>query len=891
MMDALLQKIRQRMGSVAGSVAGSEGPALDIRHVDLMEQGARMADWLPYRSYLRNERVFVQQDSLGFMLELMPQTGANEDTVERLKGVYARLTTDATLQVHLYASPQVRQGLKDYAALRSTDADADRKASAWGGRSARNDNVFRQMARKRFAHLARGSREPLIPGTGFLVRDFRLLVSVTVPGNIHQMGQLEHLLDIRDGLRSTFEAARFPSRVMNVEDMLALVNELLNPARQLGMHLTPPEYNELQPLNEQCVQRDTVGDWSEPTRVRLASLAPTTADATQTASSGLSFESGVELRFLSVQKAPRQFNLWGMGGLVGDMYQDSLQIPCPFMVTMGVHVPDQKSMTTQAVVEKGNADKNAKSDWAAFAPSTGEKAQDWQNAMKALDAGGKLVWNYHQVVLFARPGEAKRAESALRDVWRSRGFELSLDAFIHKVALLQSLPMTLSKPFLSDLERLRRMNLRTSGNTVQIAPLIAEAKGTGTPTLLGLGRRGQLTTLDFFDNRDGGKSVAIVGSTGSGKSTLLQEIAAAYASKGAKVRVFEAGRSFERMCERIGGEFIRFSGERRICVNPFSMVSEQREVDGELCGGIDDDVAMLVPLLAKMASPQQPLDSVLLATLSTVIKQEYQTHGRSMTVTHVMRRYAQGRLDPERPVDQRFFDMADMLRPFTQDGPYAHYFEGQATLDFKNDFTVFEMQELSANPHLRGVVQMILLYRITQEMLEERQRQKLFIMDEAKEALAGNGPDDRILAEFLEKLYLRVRKYNGSAITATQDVAHYFSSAYGASIWNQSDFILMGRQSENSIEAVARGQAIKLDEGLRRLLGSIGGGGGHFKEWYVHSQLFKGVIRLVIDPRTLLLYSNRPEDNQPLDAELAKGRSLTEAIEAVLRQRGVQEAQ
>jgi conjugal transfer ATP-binding protein TraC len=180
-------------------------------------------------------------------------------------------------------------------------------------------------------------------------------------------------------------------------------------------------------------------------------------------------------------------------------------------------------------------------------------------------------------------------------------------------------------------------------------------------------------------------------------------------------------------------------------------------------------------------------------------------------------------------------------------------------------------------------VQMILLYRITQEMLEERQRQKLFIMDEAKEALAGNGPDDRILAEFLEKLYLRVRKYNGSAITATQDVAHYFSSAYGASIWNQSDFILMGRQSENSIEAVARGQAIKLDEGLRRLLGSIGGGGGHFKEWYVHSQLFKGVIRLVIDPRTLLLYSNRPEDNQPLDAELAKGRSLTEAIEAVLR--------
>jgi len=185
---------------------------------------------------------------------------------------------------------------------------------------------------------------------------------------------------------------------------------------------------------------------------------------------------------------------------------------------------------------------------------------------------------------------------------------------------------------------------------------------------------------------------------------------------------------------------------------------------------------------------------------------------------------------------------------------------------------------------------MILLYQITQEMLEERARQKLFIMDEAKEALAGSGPDDKILAEFLEKLYLRVRKYNGSAITATQDVAHYFTSSYGASIWNQSDFILMGRQSENSIEAAAKGQAIRLDENLRRLLGSIGGGSGHFKEWYVHSPLFKGVVRLVLNPSTLLLFSNRPEDNNPIDQQLARGLGVPEAIDAVLRERGIEQA-
>jgi conjugal transfer ATP-binding protein TraC len=175
-------------------------------------------------------------------------------------------------------------------------------------------------------------------------------------------------------------------------------------------------------------------------------------------------------------------------------------------------------------------------------------------------------------------------------------------------------------------------------------------------------------------------------------------------------------------------------------------------------------------------------------------------------------------------------------------------------------------------------------------MLEERKRQKIFIMDEAKEALSGNGSDDRVLAEFLEKLYLRVRKYNGSAITATQDVAHYFSSPYGASIWNQSEFILMGKQSENSIEAIAKGSAIRLDDGLRRLLTSIATNSGNFREWYVHSGLFKGVVRLVLNPSTLLLFSNRAEDNVPLDDEIARGASVTQAIDNVLRQRGIEEA-
>ena len=845
--------------------------------VDLTVTGSRIASWLPYSAYRQEERVFINHDSLGFVLAVVPQTGATNDTAERLKGLYVRLPTDATMQITLWASPNIAPVLRDHANLRAMDGDAEARAQQRGGRPARNANIFRQLARKSYAYLNRGSQRPLSEDVAFLVRDFRLYISVTVPGSIKDLNRLDQLIDIRDGVRSTLEAAQFPTQVMDATGLIALLSEWLNPSHLRG-RIPTTEYDPSKLISDQIIDRETSGDWSDPTRATLERL-------------GGSDNERAELRFFSIQRTPKNFALWGMSSLIGDMFQDSLQMPCPFLITMGVSVPDQQKMSTSALADKVAAERNATGDIAKYAPGMADRNQNWDLALKAMSNGGKLVWTYHQIVLFARPGLGHKAESALRDLWRARGFELSLDAYIHRAALLQSLPMALSKPFVADLHKLKRLELRTSGNTIHMAPMIAEGKGTGTPTMLMVGRRGQLVTLDFFDNRQSGKNVAIVGAVGAGKSTLLQVIATGYRSRGAKVRVFEAGRSFERLTAMLDGQFVRFTHEARINVNPFSLVSDEREVDGELCGGIDDDVALLQPLLAKMASPTLPLEPAVYATLATVIKEEYGKHGRDMTVTHVRDRYAKGRLYEDRPEDKRLYDLADMLAPFAAGGAYARYFEGRSNLDFSNDFLVFEMQELANNPHLRGVVQMILLYRVTQEMLEERKRQKAFIMDEAKEALAGNGADDETLAKFLETLYLRVRKYNGCAITATQDVNHYFTSPYGASIWNQATFILMGKQSENSIEAIARGEAIQLTEQIRRGLTSISTNSGSFREWYVHSDLFRGIVRLVLDPATLLLLSNRAEDNGPLDEAISEGLSVGEAIERVLRDRGIEEAE
>ena len=150
----------------------------------------QFASWLPYSAYLRSEQLFVNRDSLGFMLELMPQSGADERMAEVLVSLYANCPPGTGLQFHLFGSPHIRDQLRRYANLRVEDADQAEKAQHWG-RPARNDNLFRRLARQRAGHLLRGAQESLTTGFHYALRDFRLMLSVTLPGNVDDLNRIE----------------------------------------------------------------------------------------------------------------------------------------------------------------------------------------------------------------------------------------------------------------------------------------------------------------------------------------------------------------------------------------------------------------------------------------------------------------------------------------------------------------------------------------------------------------------------------------------------------------------------------------------------------------------------------------------------------------------------
>ena len=823
----------------------------------------QFAAWLPYSAYLADEKLFVNRDGLGFLLELMPQSGADERMAEVLVSLYSTCPPGTGVQFHLFASPHIREQLCRYANLRVEDTDQAEKAKHWG-RPARNDNLFHRLARQRVGHLLGGAQRSLTSGFHYTIRDFRLMMSVALPGDAGQLNRRDELVALRESMASTLRSASLPNRVCDAADLINWCALFTNPDRISSDNTSGAapnlHYDDGREIRDQIVDFDTIQDpqpggltlWKEGSEHRL------------------------EARFYSIKSFPERFALWQMGSLIGDLMQPALQYSAPFLLTMGVHVLDPNVTKSVVTANHVRATQNARSKMAEVMPDVGKKLQDWTAAANAIDVGSSLVSLYHQLAIFSPPGKSVAAQETANAIWRGRGFQLNADVYMHRQALLASLPMTLSERFHRDLAKMRRVSRKTMANAIHLAPLIAEWRGTRTPALVFGGRRGQLMTLDIFDNDLGNYNFAIIGAPGSGKSVLMNEMAWSYRAIDAKVWMLDLGRSFEKLCRKAKGTYIEFKPDVAICLNPFTHIVD-----------INEDIDMLVPAISKMASMSRPLDEVQYKAISAMVLKLFRAHGNELTVTALRDAFKAGTIE-ELGVreDPRIKDLAIMLNPYARGGQYERFFEGRNSIDFENDFVVIENEELKRRPDLHAVVNILLLHQITGEMYLTRNRRKVLFIDELKQQLGDIGADDPVKAAVVEEAARRARKYGGSLGTATQSADDYYGSAQMEAAFNCSDWVFLLRQKPESIEMLDRQGRLSMDEPKKRLLNSLRTEPGVFSEVYISSPVGEGVARNILDPATHLLFSNKLEDNAPIDELRAQGLSIDEAIAELLRRRG-----
>ncbi len=842
MVSDVIRLARSRFAKITDTLFSGDALPPSRRALRRYFTHHRLSDLLPWETWDPATRLYHNADSLGIVLECVPATTLSEENTRTLAGIFSQSLPPGTgFQFVLWASPTVMPALTEWARARLGEKPNRDPALP----ASRREGVFAALARRRVGYLASGSHRSLLGDQPMLIRDYRLMISVTLPKprQDEAVMAIESAQQLAKSLLGTLQAAGIHARELDADGFVDFVEDILNP-RDPG-----------EPKRDRAT-------WDDSRRLAEQAVRPDTAVLVEADRLDIN---GFDVQCLSVANYPKQWASWNMDEMIGDFFQNVRRYPCPFLLTANVFIPNQVSARQMAKAKSARATQATQSPLARYVPSWHDKKAEWDYVLHKVDEGYTLCKVQHQLVLFSPRGEGTVQANQVRGLLKAKGWDCVIDRYIQIHALLGALPMTLSQAFFDDMTLFRRPRTMLTWTAANLLPVIADWKGMGSPLMQLVSRRGQLFNWDPFANNDGNYNIAVAARSGSGKSFYVQEMAMSLLATGGRAWIIDAGESYKWICQLLDGEYMEFSSDSAICLNPFTHITDWA-----------DGIAMLKPLLLQMAFPGGQYTQAHVSILEQALNAVWHEHGTGGSITRVAEHL-------ERSDDSRARDIATHLYPYTSAGMHGRWFEGPANIRFDNPLMVLELSGLNNKPDLQAVILMLLMMRIAQSMYAgDRSHRKICIIDEAWRLLgAGNS------AAFIEEGYRVARKYNGSFCTITQGINDYYKSGPARAALENSDWVVLLRQKEESIQQIKEEKRLAMSGFKERALISLRTVNGAYSEMMINGPQGWAVGRLVVDPFAGKLYSTRAQDFTQITRMIEQGLSIEQAVS---RLAGLEEA-
>lgn len=813
---------------------------------------------LKYDQYDPDTGLFYNDNSVAFCFEVIAQTGADDDMASRLNTLFTPVPPHYGIQWCLFGSPVLDDQFQAYMDQRHIAVD-----------NGKTTPFFQELAKRRVEYIYKAKGKPLWPNDNYVVKNIRLLFSITKAGSFRDAKLVEEMYELRETVRASLRTASLPSFPLDADGLISFLWPILNPESMFSKEPFPDlRYDDGKSIKNQ------VTAFGQHVRVKANELLfglPPEKQGDE--------DKRIAVRGFGVLQYPQKKELWEMANIIGSFFDDGLQYPCPFLVCGGVFTLDPNVVDGKAQIKAARTKQNAKSKMAEFQPELQAQANDWDIVLHQLNNGGSMCELYHTLLLFAPKRVINRASQVALNVWRSERFTICPLQLLQLTALYSSLPMTLTETVRDDLQKLRLITSKTTVNAVDMAPVIGEWKGAGDPVMMFFGRRGTPTFLDFYSNQQGNYNVFMAGVSGSGKSVTMNEVVSAYRGIGARVWVIDVGRSYQNLIRLQKGTFLEFTPSTKLCINPFTWVGTDDELDFKA------EMRMLKPMIGRMASPNAPLTEFQYALIGEAITAVWQDYGQDTNPTRI-RDYLLSNIKNESGSTERVaYELAKQLAPFTKDGVYGDFFNGRANISLDADMVGLELEELKNAPELRRVVLFVLTSRIAHDMYLTRDRKKLCLVDEAWQLLGA----DKETAEFIEEGYRRARKYNGIFCVGTQGIEDAYKNDAAQAAYNNADWKILLRQDRKNLEKLIEDGMVNFSPAVKRMLLSLRTERGRFSEMLISSPNGDSVVRHIPDPFSLLMASTNAQDFNECNALLEQGHSTMEALEIMLARRTPQE--
>lgn len=798
-----------------------------------------VADLLPYRLYDPETELYFNEGSTGFMIEVSPVVGSH-DTASTLQSVInSNAPNGSSIQVLNWASPDIDKALINWARHRLT-----------------GDDLIKEMAQKRMAHLreARYGTEHVIKA---VPHQRRVFLACWLDGHA-DLGMQKDLSNFRRALYSVFGGQ---SNVAHVDpaSFIKLLGEVLHCRGLSG--ISQLDYSDQEALNHQLpgaglmIQRSAIQLMGEPSM--------SVASAT-------------------VRRYPREWQ-FVLGTLLNGVPERISERPVgPVLTSFTMRVRSKADSSSFLTKKRAGLQHTASTQFAKFAGNLSEKMQEFDGLNEQIESGEKLMDTSFSVCAYAKgsPDDARHALAELAKIYRYAGIVLENDTFVQLPIFLSALPFTVSGKRMADLKKLLRMKILKTEAAAALAPVHGEWTGSGSGRgVMLLGRQGQIMDWDNFAS-EGNYNVSVVGKSGAGKSVFMQELMTSIYSSGGKVVVIDDGYSFRTTAEILGGRFIGFDGSSEIKMNPFSMLSTDDMESPEYRA---DAVELITRIIASMAalgqSKQTRVEDLEEGHISKIVGELWDEKGPHAEVTDVWER-----LRDLAQTDQRLLDVVVKLQSFTRSGQYGGYFTGPANLKLDQDFTVFELSDIKGQKVLQDVVLQIVMFLGTELMFKTpRSTPVAIIIDEAWDLLQSHAT-----ARFIEGVVRRARKYTGALITGTQSIDDYYNNVAATVCLQNSDWTVLLAQKTETIDRLVADKRLSVSPHIASQLKSLKSVRGNFSEMGVKGPEGWFFGRLLLDPFSLAVYSSKGSTVDKIRRLKEQGYNTAEAIRLLVEEGGVE---
>jgi conjugation system TraG family ATPase len=387
--------------------------------------------------------------------------------------------------------------------------------------------------------------------------------------------------------------------------------------------------------------------------------------------------------------------------------------------------------------------------------------------------------------------------------------------------------------------------------------------------------------LPMRTNRINNRNKFVLGPSGSGKSFFMNALIQQYMGYNMDMVIVDTGHSYSGLCSYYNGQYITYTDEKPITMNPFQITEAEYNIEKK------DFLGTLIGLLWKgVEGTFNPVErDVISGVISAYYLKFFAEKGELKFDTFY--EFALVKI-PEIKAEEKIpFDLDEfryVLKKFYKGGEFGLILNQAADESlFSERFIVFEIDNIKESKILFPIVTVIIMDVFIQKMRLRKSQRKALVLEEAWKALASP-----IMANFLLYLNKTVRKFWGEIIEVTQELGDIIGNPIVKdSIISNSDTVVLLDQSKFKDNYAEIAALLSINETERRKIFSINQldnteGRGRFKEVYIRRGSSGEVYGVEVALTQYLTYTTEKPEKSAVEIYVHCYGSYPKGLDAML---------